>query len=355
MTLTLPDARTLTEEVLEALRLRALHARQLGFTECDIADILGVCRVTVSRWCSAFARGGLAALPRERSGRPVGSGRTLTAAQAQHLQALIDRQTPQAVGIAQVLWTRRAVRDLIRREYDLDLPIRTVGEYLKRWGYTPHRPRRRAHHQDPAEVRQWLEETYPALVERAAAEEAEIYWCDEVGVGIDSHPGRGYARVGEAPVKEVTGGHARVNAVSAISNEGDAHFLTFTGALDAAVFLTFLQLLLQQTRKKVILILDSLRAHGVGTYGSAAVAAWVAAHADRIELIPLPKYTPERNPVEYLNNDTKAEVNAQGLPRDQQELHAHVDTFLHKLCSWPERIISYFCHPFVQYAAATTV
>lgn len=355
MTLTLPDARTRTEEVLAALRLRALHARQLGFTECDIADILGVCRVTVSRWCSAYERAGLAALPRERSGRPVGSGRTLTDAQAQHLQDILDRQPPQAVGIAQALWTRRAVRDVIRREYDLDLPVRTGGEYLRRWGDTPHRPRRRARQQDPDAVRPWLEETYPAVVERAAAEGAESYWCDEAGVGIDSHPGRGYARVGEPPVQEVTGGHARVNAVSAITKQGEAHFLTFTGTLDEAVFLTFLPLLLQQTSKKVFRILDSLRVHGVGPHGSAAVAAWVAAHADRIELIPLPKYSPESNPVEYLNNDAKAEVNAQGLPRDPQELHADVDAFLHKLCSWPERIISYFCHPAVQYAAATNV
>ena len=355
MTVTLPDARTLTEEVLEALRLRAVHARQLGFTECDIADLFGVCRVTVLRWCSAFERGGLEALPRERSGRPVGSGRTLSDAQALHLQEIIDQQTPQAVGIAQALWTRRAVRDLIRQEYDLDLPIRTVGEYLKRWGYTPHRPRRRAHQQDPVEVRQWLEETYPALAERAAAEGAAIFWCDEVGVGIDSHPGQGYARSGETPVNEVTGSHARVSAISAINNQGEAHFLTFTGTLDAPVFLTFLQLLLQQTSQKVFLILDNLRVHGVGLYGSAEVADWVAAHAERIELIPLPKYTPERNPVEYLNNDTKTEVNAQGLPRDQQELHANVDSFLHKLCSWPERIMNYFCHPAVQYAAATNV
>src|SRR5580698_9556673 len=212
MTFTLPDARSLTEEVLEALRLRALHARQLGFSECDIADILGVCRVTVSRWCSAYASGGLEALPHQRSGRPVGSGRTLTDAQAQHLQEIIDQHTPQAVGIAQALWTRQAVRDLILREYGLALPIRTVGEYLKRWGYTPHRPRRRAHQQDPDEVRHWLEVTYPEVVERAAAEAAEVYWCDEVGVDIDNQPGRGYARVGESAVKEVTGSHARVNA-----------------------------------------------------------------------------------------------------------------------------------------------
>jgi predicted DNA-binding protein (UPF0251 family) len=53
MTLSLPDARQLSDEVLEALRLRALHGCELGFTESDLAELLGVSRETVSRWWSA--------------------------------------------------------------------------------------------------------------------------------------------------------------------------------------------------------------------------------------------------------------------------------------------------------------
>ena len=40
----MPDARQLSDEVIEALRLRALRGRELGFTEADIADLLGVPR-----------------------------------------------------------------------------------------------------------------------------------------------------------------------------------------------------------------------------------------------------------------------------------------------------------------------
>lgn len=347
MAIELPDARLLSDEVLEALRLRALRACERGATEADAADLLGVARETVSRWWSAYARGGVQALPQPRRGRPLGSGRLLSDAEAAHLQALLDHRQPQELGIACPLWTRRAVAELIRREVGVTLALRTVGAYLRRWGYTPQRPARKARKEDPEEVRRWLEETYPAVVQRAAAEGAEIFWCDEEGIGIDDSRGRGYARPGHTPPKEVEGGHGRVNVVSAISNRGEAHFMTFTQTLDAAVFLAFLERLLATVDKKVFLILDSLRAHE-----SAEVQAWVAARADRIELIPLPKYAPERNPVEYLNNDVKEEVNAKGLPEDQEELRSHVDDFLHKLCFWPERILSYFCHPAVQYAAA---
>ena len=350
MPIELPDARLLSDEVLNALRLRALRARERGFTEADIADLLGVARETVSRWCAAYDSGGLQALPRPRHGRPPGSGRLLSDDQAAHIQDLLDHRQPKEFGIACPLWTRRAVATLIQRQCGVPLAIRTVGAYLRRWGYTPQRPARKARQQDPEEVRRWLEETYPAVVKRAAAEGAEIFWYDEEGVGIDDYRGRGYARPGHTPVKEVAGGHARVNVASAISDRGEAHFLTFTGALDTAVFLTFLERLLAAVGKKVFLILDRLRAHD-----NSEVEAWVAARRDRIELIPLPRYAPERNPVEYLNNDVKAEVNAEGLPENEKELHAHLDTFLHKLAYWPARILSYFCHPAVQYATANTV
>jgi transposase len=347
MTLPLPDGRLLSDEVLEALRLRALHGRELGYTESQLADLLGVTRETICRWWSAYQRNGLEALPQPRRGRPLGSGRWLSDAQARRIQDLLDRNQPKDLGIAAPLWTRPAVAALIRQELGITLAVRTVGAYLRRWGYTPQRPARKSRQQDPEEVRRWLEETYPAVEQRAAAEGAALYWCDELGVGIDDYRGRGYARPGDTPQKEVTGGRTRVSAVSAINNQGDSHFLTFTGTLDAAVFLVFLEQLLEATNRKIFLVLDNLRVHE-----SAAVQAWVAGRPERIELIPLPKHTPERNPVEYLNNNVKAEVNAEGLPKDQGELHSNLNAFLHQLAYWPERIISYFCHPAVQYAAA---
>jgi Winged helix-turn helix len=39
--------------------------------------------------------------------------------------------------------------------------------YLERWGFTVKRPSRHARDQDPDEMRQWLDETYPAIEERA--------------------------------------------------------------------------------------------------------------------------------------------------------------------------------------------
>ena len=73
MTISLPDARQLSDEVLEALRLRAVRGCQLGYTETELAELLGLSRETVSRWWTAYADGGPDALPGGRTGRPIGS------------------------------------------------------------------------------------------------------------------------------------------------------------------------------------------------------------------------------------------------------------------------------------------
>jgi predicted transcriptional regulator len=52
MAIELPDGRHESDDVLDALRSRAVHARELGYSVVDIAAILGVREETVSRWCS---------------------------------------------------------------------------------------------------------------------------------------------------------------------------------------------------------------------------------------------------------------------------------------------------------------
>jgi transposase len=346
MSITLPDARQLSDEVLEALRVRALHGCELGFTQSDVADLLGVSRETVCRWWSAYTTAGLEGLPQERSGHPRGSGRCLSDEQASHIQQLLDDNSPEDLGIAAPLWSRRAVGDLIQKEFALELAVRTVGDYLKRWGYTAKKPGRHSRDQDPEEVRQWLEETYPAIEKRATAEGADIYWCDETGRQADQQPGYGYARQGEPAVMEVPDSHIRVSQISAISNEGAVRFMTYTSTMTAALFIVFLSKLVRGAQRKIFLIVDRLKAHD-----AKAVDEWVAEHKGQIELFYLPRYSPELNPDEYLNNDLKGGVNAAGLPENKAGLRSRIQAFMHRLVQLPEHVRSYFQHPCVQYAA----
>jgi transposase len=348
MAIELPDARQLSDPVLEALRLRALHGCEQGYTATSMADILGLARETVCRWWSAYVSGGLDAIPQERTGRPRGSGRTLNDQQGLQLQEKIKDHSPEDWGIAAPLWTRRAVRDLIRQEYDIDMPIRTVGEYLKRWGYTPQKPQRKDQRQDPEAVQEWLEHIYPAIAEAAKNEDGEIHWCDEKGVGANEHAGRGYAPIGQTPAIEVMSHPSQMNVVSTVSNAGEVHFMTYKVMMTAALYLVFLARLVNGANKKIFLIVDRLPAHTAD-----AVEAWLQEREDKIEMFYLPAGAPELNPVEYMNNDIHSGVNATKLPDNQGELRANILRFLQKLAKLPQHIINYFTNPYIHYASAT--
>jgi len=346
MAIDLPDGRCQSDEVLEALRLRAVHARGLGYSVVDIATILGVREETVSRWCSRYDQGGQEALPGDRTGRPIGSGRLLTGDQEQGIQQVIETKTPQELEIPSALWTRPAVRDLIHQQVGIRLPIRTVGQYLQRWGYTPQKPVRKAYKQDPKAVAEWLERTYPEIERRAAKEGGEIHWGDETGVRSTCQHGRGYARPGMTPELIVPGSRFSVNMVSTITNQGKVRWMIYTGKMNAALFIVFLTRLIAGATKKVFLIVDHLSVHE-----AAVVDQWLADKTDRIEVFYLPKYAPERNPDEYLNCDVKANINTDGLPKNREELKGKLGRFMQRLAKLPTRIASYFEHKYIEYAA----
>jgi hypothetical protein len=74
------------------------------------------------------------------------------------------------------LWTRKAIQSVIYQMWRVLIAIRTIGEYLKRWGFTPQKPMKRACERSPKAVKKWLDETYPKIKARAQKERAEIYW-----------------------------------------------------------------------------------------------------------------------------------------------------------------------------------
>lgn len=347
-TISLPDADRMPDDAIEVLRLRAIHAREQGYTEELIADVLGVARETVSRWWVAYQRGGLDALPHRRTGRPKGSGRVLTPEQEAYVRQQIDTGHPGDLDINSALWTRRAVAELIRKRFGVEVAVRTVGTYLRRWGYTPKRPARVSRKQDPEEVAEWLETTFPEVKARAEQEGAEVWFCDECGVRADEVRGRGYARVGETPNAKVPARQRQVNVISAISSEGEVQFMTYRQTLSWSVFVSFLTLLIAGSRRKVVLVVDRLQAHVTDE-----VLDWLADHQDRIELVLLPTYAPELNPVEYLNNALKGDVGREELPSGVPELEASVSGFLEKLRDLPKRVRDYFCHPSVKYATTS--
>lgn len=341
----LEDARSLAPKAQERLRKQAIQRYQEGGRQTGIAQELGVARGTVSKWWSRYRRGGVKALASKPEGRPVGAGRQLSREQEKKIRGIICKETPDQLKLDFALGTRRAVMELIGRQFEISLPVRTTGEYLKRWGFTPQKPLKQAYEQSPAQVKRWLKETYPAIKYRAAQEGAEIHWGDETGLSNHSHNTRGYAPKGKTPVLGINARGSRANMISSITHQGKVRFMICRGTMHAKVLIRFLEKLISGADRKIHLILDNLKVHH-----SKRVKERLADNAEGIEVHFLPSCSPELNPDEYLNCDLKAQAHSRPPVRSLEALEKRILGCMRKIQKLPARVMKYFHHPKIQYA-----
>jgi transposase len=139
------DSRTLPVEALNERRRRAVKMRLDGVPLQEVAVQCELARTTVIAAVKALHAGGWKAVMVERPGRPVGTGRALTTQQEREVQQLIRDRTPDQLKMVYALWTRQAMPELIRDRFGIELPVRTMGLYLSRWGFTPQKPMRKAY------------------------------------------------------------------------------------------------------------------------------------------------------------------------------------------------------------------
>jgi transposase len=343
------DARSLPGAAQAALRNRAVHAVLDGMSQVEAARVFGVHPNAVNRWIKRYREGGFQGLAERRRGRRPGEQPALSAPQQQEVVALVRETTPDQLGLAGFLWTREAIAELIAQRYGVWLARTTVGGYLRGWGFSPQKPQHRALEQNPVAVARWLDEEFPAIRAQARREGGVVLWLDEMGVRSDAAAGRSWAPVGQTPVIKRTGKRFRVNMLSAISNAGRLRFRLFVGSFNGPVFIDFLRRLLRDCGgRKVHLIVD-----GHPVHHARLVSAWVAGHAERIELHFLPGYSPELNPVELLNHDVKANAAGRRRPRSAGELRQELQGYLRRRQRQPQVLVGFFDYPTTRYAAAS--
>ena len=255
-------------------------------TYVEAASRFGVGETTIGNWMRRHREAGSKGLAAGRRGRRPVEQMALTPRQQAQIAKTIRGRNPDQLRLPFFLWTREAVRDLIERRFSIRLALTTVGRYLKRWGFTPQKPVRRALEQNPEAVKKWLKDIYPAIARKAKRDKARILWGDEMGMRSDHTVGRSFSPKGTTPVIPGTGQRFGCNVISAISNQGSLQFMVFTGKANADLFISFLRRLIRQARgRKLYLIVDGHPAHR-----AKKVKQFVAKHAELLALYFLPPY-----------------------------------------------------------------
>jgi len=340
------DFRTLTSEQRYSIRLRAIHLIKSGKTQKEVAIIFGVRNNTVSDWNKAYKQDGAKGLKDKPKGVKSEDKKLLNSQQEKAIQLMILDTMPDQLKLSYSLWTRKAVKELVEREFGIVLAINTMGDYLRSWGYSPQKPKKKAYEQCSKKVQQWLDKEYPAIKEKAKKEDALIHWGDETGVRNNSQHGRSYAPKGKTPVKKGMAKRFSINMISTVTNQGQVEFMIYSGSMNTDRLIEFMEQLIKNKQQKIFLILDNLRVHH-----SKIVKQWLEKNKSKIEVFYLPSYSPEKNPDEYLNCDLKYGLSIKPSPKDQGQLKKNVENHMNLLQSNKDRVKKYFNHEDIKYAA----
>jgi transposase len=340
------DMRSLAPAAQEERRRQVIGLRESGLTHEAIARQVGLTRNGVSDICKRYRARGLRGLRSGPRGPAVGTGRLLTRTQERQIRRLICRKTPDAYGLPYALWSRAAVAALVEQRCGVRLAVRSMGTYLRRWGFTPQKPLRRAYEQNPREVRRWVLKDYPAIAAKARRAKGKVHWLDESAVRSNDVRGRSFAPCGKTPEVQPSQKRTSVAVISAVTNQGDLRWMVLNSALTAVVLIMFLQRLIRDAGCKVFLIMDNLRVHR-----ARAVQAWLAQHKSQIEVFYLPAYSPELNPDEGINGNLKQGVTSLPPARSRPELKRNVINHMRGLSRSRRRVRRLFQHRTFRYAA----
>src|SRR3954453_12958886 len=147
-------------------RLRALHLKQQGWYQRDIAEALGVREETLSRWLGRARDGGPEALiARPGPGRPP----KLSDAQKRMIPEFLWHG-PEAYGFRGQVWTRARIASVIKEELGVRDHKGHVGRLLQELRWTPQAPITRAIQRDEDAIRRSRVVAWPELLRRVKSE-----------------------------------------------------------------------------------------------------------------------------------------------------------------------------------------
>jgi transposase len=230
------------------------------------------------------------------------------------------------------------IQELIYDRFGVFYNVFYIAQLLKNLGFSCQKAAFVSDHLDEEQRRAWRTTTWPQILRRAQERKALLLLGDEASCPQWGTLTYTWARRGQQPTVKTSGKRKGYKVFGLIEYFSGRFFHQGQdGRLTSAAYIAFLTRVLEQTTQPIILIQDGAKYHT-----SAETKAFFAQQTARLEVCPLPTYSPDYNPIEKLWKKIK-----------QQETHLHyfptfealtdkVEQALLKFAKTPEEILA-FC------------
>lgn len=303
-----------------------------GKTRAEVAQELGVTWQAVHGWFKRWKKDGAESL--EPQGRP-GPESKFSDEEADKLRKELTKGSI-AHGYKNELWTLRRVGRLIQELTGKQASVSEVWRLLRRMGWSPQKPERRARERDEEKIDKWKLEDWPRLCEKAKEEERTIIFVDECGFSQKSTAKKTWAPQGSTPLLEMNFNWDKLSVIGGISLKS-IYFQVHEESIKSEQVIAFLTHLQRYVDGNLLIIWDGLPAHR-----SKKVAEYLRTTEGRVWVERLPAYAPELNPIEYLWGNVKGSDLANFAPKDLWELSTEAKKALTKRRGRPKIIRAFW-------------
>jgi transposase len=285
-------------------------------------------------WQKVFMLRGMDSLIYRHSG---GRPEKLTPRQKKRLVELIEAG-PQVVGCETACWNAVLIRVMIWREFGVLYNRHYVCTLLQNLGFSFQKARFVSDHLDAAKRLAWLQNEWPRILRQAKHRKALILFEDEASFAQWGSLSYTWARRGKQPEVPTSGKRKGYKVFGAIEYfSGRLFSQGIEGRFTSESYQAFLQMIMGQTPAHLFVIHDGARYHT-----SQSTEAFLAAHSHRITAEPLPSYSPDYNPIEYLWKKTKQRATHNKYFKEFAALTISVEKALAYFAAHPEEIVSLF-------------
>jgi transposase len=285
-------------------------------------------------WQRAFLLHGLDSLVYRHSG---GRRPKLPPRQKKRLVELIEAG-PRVVGCETACWDAVLIRGLIWREFGVRYNRQYGCILLHNLGFSFQKARLVSEHLSAATRLAWLEQKWPTIVRAATRRHGLILFEDEASFAQWGSLSYTWARRGRQPEVPTSGKRKGYKVFGAIEYfSGRLFYQGIEGRFNSESYQAFLQMIMAHTTQHLFLIHDGARYHT-----SASTQAFLAAHSTRITAEPLPSYSPDYNPIEYLWKKTKKRATHNQYCKEFAVLTASVDKALAYFAMHSETVLCLF-------------
>ena len=312
--------------------LLALLAVMDGQSFAQVAVVLRVQEKTIVKWVGVFCCYGLQGAPRQK---PPGRPPKLTPTQQAALATRID-EGPVKAGFSGACWRSPMIQQLIDDRFGVFYNVFYIAQLLKNLGLSFQKAAFVSDHLDKDKRQAGRPTTWPQIRRRAKERKALLLCGDEASFPQWGTLTSTWARRGQQPQVKTSGKRKGSKVFGLIESfTGRLFYQGQDGRLNSAAYIPFLTRVLAQTTQPSILIQDGAKYHT-----SAETKAFFAQQTARLQIVQLPTYAPDYNPIEKLWKKIK-----------QQDTHLHyfptfealtekVEQALLKFTNAPEEILA---------------